>query len=51
MSTGTSMGTGTLIHSPRLLQHDESSVGLAASLISEALDRIQQISRDNDVTV
>jgi branched-chain amino acid transport system ATP-binding protein len=40
-----------LILSPKLLLLDEPSLGLAPPLISEALGRIQQISRDNGVTV
>lgn len=40
-----------LIVSPRLLLLDEPSLGLAPLLISEALGRIKQISRDNGVTV
>jgi branched-chain amino acid transport system ATP-binding protein len=40
-----------LILSPRLLLLDEPSLGLAPPLVSEALARIQQISRDSGVTV
>ena len=40
-----------LILSPRLLLLDEPSLGLAPPLISEALGRIKEISRDNGVTV
>jgi branched-chain amino acid transport system ATP-binding protein len=40
-----------LIVAPRLLLLDEPSLGLAPPLISEALGRIKQISRDNGVTV
>ena len=40
-----------LILSPKLLLLDEPSLGLAPPLVSEALGRIQQISRDNGVTV
>lgn len=43
--------SNALIVSPRLLLLDEPSLGLAPPLISEALGRIQQISRDNGVTV
>ena len=40
-----------LILSPKLLLLDEPSLGLAPPLVSEALGRIQQISRDSGVTV
>lgn len=40
-----------LILSPKVLLLDEPSLGLAPPLVSEALDRIQQISRDSGVTV
>jgi branched-chain amino acid transport system ATP-binding protein len=40
-----------LILSPNRLLLDEPSLGLAPPLVSEALDRIQQISRDSGVTV
>jgi branched-chain amino acid transport system ATP-binding protein len=40
-----------LILSPKALLLDEPSLGLAPPLISEALSRIQQISRDSGVTV
>jgi len=40
-----------LILSPRVLLLDEPSLGLAPLLVSEALGRIQQISRDSGVTV
>lgn len=40
-----------LIVSPRVLLLDEPSLGLAPPLVSEALGRISQISRDNGVTV
>ncbi len=40
-----------LILSPRLLLLDEPSLGLAPPLVTEALGRIQQLSRDNGVTV
>lgn len=40
-----------LILSPRLLLLDEPSLGLAPPLISEALGRIKEISRDKGVTV
>jgi branched-chain amino acid transport system ATP-binding protein len=40
-----------LILSPRLLLLDEPSLGLAPPLVSEALGRIQQISREGGVTV
>ncbi len=36
-----------LILSPRLLFLDEPSLGLAPRLVNEALQRIQQISRDS----
>ncbi len=44
------LGNG-LILSPKLLLLDEPSLGLAPPLVSEALSRIQQISRDSGVTV
>jgi ABC-type branched-subunit amino acid transport system ATPase component len=40
-----------LILSPRLLLLDEPSLGLAPPLVTEALGRIQQISRDSGVAV
>jgi len=40
-----------LILSPRVLLLDEPSLGLAPPLVSEALARIQQIARDNGVSV
>lgn len=40
-----------LILAPRLLLLDEPSLGLAPPLVSEALGWIQQISRENGVTV
>lgn len=40
-----------LILSPKLLLLDEPSLGLAPPLLSEALARIQHISRDSGVTV
>lgn len=40
-----------LILSPKLLLLDEPSLGLAPPLVTEALTRIQQISRDSGVTV
>jgi len=40
-----------LILSPRLLLLDEPSLGLAPPLVSEALARIQQTSRDSQVAV
>jgi len=40
-----------LILSPRLLLLDEPSLGLAPPLVSEALGRIQAISRDSGMTV
>lgn len=40
-----------LILSPKFLLLDEPSLGLAPPLVSEALARIQQITRDNGVTV
>jgi len=40
-----------LILSPKVPLLDEPSLGLAPALIAEALGRIQQISRDNGVTV
>ncbi len=43
--------SNALIVAPRLLLLDEPSLGLAPPLISEALGRIKQISRDNGVTV
>lgn len=40
-----------LILSPKLLLLDEPSLGLAPPLVTEALGRIQQISRNQGVTV
>lgn len=40
-----------LVLSPRLLLLDEPSLGLAPPLVTEALERIQQISRDSEVAV
>ena len=40
-----------LILSPKLLLLDEPSLGLAPPLVSEALGRLQQISRDSGATV
>jgi branched-chain amino acid transport system ATP-binding protein len=40
-----------LIPSPRLLLLDEPSLGLAPPLVSEALGRIQQLSKENGVAV
>jgi branched-chain amino acid transport system ATP-binding protein len=40
-----------LVLSPRLLLLDEPSLGLAPNMIAEALGRIQQLNRDNGVTV
>lgn len=40
-----------LVLSPRVLLLDEPSLGLAPPLVSEALGRIQQISRDSGVAV
>ena len=40
-----------LILAPRLLLLDEPSLGLAPPLVSEALGRIQQITRDNGAAV
>ncbi len=40
-----------LVLSPKVLLLDEPSLGLAPPLVSEALGRIQQISRDSGVTV
>jgi len=40
-----------LVLSPRLLLLDEPSLGLAPPLVTEALGRIQQISRDSGVSV
>lgn len=40
-----------LVQAPRLLLLDEPSLGLAPPLVSVALGRISQISRDNNVTV
>jgi ABC-type branched-subunit amino acid transport system ATPase component len=40
-----------LVLSPRLLLLDEPSLGLAPPLVTEALGRIQQISRDSGVAV
>jgi branched-chain amino acid transport system ATP-binding protein len=43
--------SNALVLSPKLLLLDEPSLGLAPPLVSEALNRIQQISRDSGVTV
>jgi len=40
-----------LMLSPKLLLLDEPSLGLAPHLVSEALGRIQRISRESGVTV
>jgi branched-chain amino acid transport system ATP-binding protein len=40
-----------LVLSPRLLLLDEPSLGLSPVLIKEALGRIQQLNRDNGVTI
>ena len=40
-----------LVLSPRLLLLDEPSLGLAPNLIGEALGKIQQLNRDNGVTI
>jgi branched-chain amino acid transport system ATP-binding protein len=40
-----------LILSPKMLLLDEPSLGLASPLVSEALKRIKEISRDSGVTV
>jgi branched-chain amino acid transport system ATP-binding protein len=40
-----------LIVSPRMLLLDEPSLGLAPAMVTEALGRIQQISRDSKVSV
>lgn len=40
-----------LVLSPRLLLLNEPSLGLAPPLVTEALGRIQQISRDSGVSV
>lgn len=40
-----------LVLSPRLLLLDEPSLGLAPNMITEALGRIQALSRDNGVTI
>jgi branched-chain amino acid transport system ATP-binding protein len=40
-----------LIVSPRMLLLDEPSLGLAPGIVTEALGRIQQISRDSNVSV
>ncbi len=40
-----------LIVSPRMLLLDEPSLGLAPPMVTEALGRIQQISRDSNVSV
>lgn len=41
----------SLVLRPRLLLVDEPSLGLAPGLIKEALVRIQQLNRDNGVTI
>lgn len=43
--------SNALILSPRLVLLDEPSLGLAPPLVAEALGRIQQISRDSQMTV
>lgn len=43
--------SNALVLSPKMLLLDEPSLGLAPPLVSQALNRIQQISRDSDVTV
>jgi branched-chain amino acid transport system ATP-binding protein len=43
--------SNALVLSPKLLLLDEPSLGLAPPLVVEALNRIQQISRDSGVTV
>jgi branched-chain amino acid transport system ATP-binding protein len=43
--------SNALVLSPKMLLLDEPSLGLAPPLVSEALSRIQQISRDSGVTV
>lgn len=40
-----------LVLSPRMLLLDEPSLGLSPALIKEALARLQQINRDNGVTI
>lgn len=40
-----------LVLSPRLLLLDEPSLGLSPNMISEALARIQQLNRENGVTI
>jgi len=40
-----------LVLSPRLLLLNEPSLGLAPNMISEALARIQQLNKDNGVTI
>lgn len=40
-----------LILSPKVLLLDEPSLGLAPLLVSEALNRIHQISRESGITV
>lgn len=40
-----------LVLSPRMLLLDEPSLGLAPALVSDALERIQEISRDSNVAV
>jgi branched-chain amino acid transport system ATP-binding protein len=40
-----------LVLSPRLLLLDEPSLGLAPALVTEALSRIQQLSRDKGVSI
>ena len=41
----------TIMFSPRLLLLDEPSLGLALRLVSDALGRIQQIAKGNDVAI
>ena len=41
----------TIVLSPRLLLLDEPSLVLAPPLVSDALGRIQQIAKDNDVAI
>jgi branched-chain amino acid transport system ATP-binding protein len=43
--------SNALVLSPKLLLLDEPSLGLAPPLVSQALNRIQQISLDSSVTV
>lgn len=40
-----------LVLSPRMLLVDEPSLGLAPPLVKEALNRFQQLNRDNGVTI